>query len=233
MQGVFITGTDTGVGKTHVGVLLAKALSRKNINVIPRKPVESGCKKIGSKLVPGDALALKQASGYKGELEEVCRYRFAPAVSPVRAAHLSNTQLTTDQLVKACRHQEQGFSLVEGAGGFYSPLSEDGLNADLAEALQLPVLLVAKDILGALNHVLLNTEALHKRGLGLAGIVLNNLDNNRDRHMDNVADLSERLDCAVFYQNYCGDISGELVDTVIAVQTRPEIKRPHQLINLR
>ena len=231
MQGVFITGTDTGVGKTHIGVLLAKALTRRNITVIPRKPVESGCKTIGSKLIPADALALKQAARYKGELEEVCRYPFAPAVSPVRAAHLSRSHLTTEQLLKACRHGEQGFTLVEGAGGFYSPLSDDGLNADLAQALQLPVLLVAKDILGALNHVLLSTEALDKRGLGLAGIVVNNTDNNRDRdrHMDNTADLSNRLDCAVFYQNYCGGISEELVNTVIAVQTRTLSRRVRSL----
>ena len=62
MQGVFITGTDTGVGKTQIGVLLAKALARRNIKVIPRKPIESGCKIIGSALIPADALALKQAA---------------------------------------------------------------------------------------------------------------------------------------------------------------------------
>ena len=90
MHGVFITGTDTGVGKTHIGVLLARALSKQNIKVIPRKPIESGCKIIASELVPADALALKQAARYKGELREVCPYRFAPSVSPVRAVHMSN-----------------------------------------------------------------------------------------------------------------------------------------------
>lgn len=229
MRGVFITGTDTGVGKTHVGVLLAKALRDRNIRVIPRKPVESGCKLIGGELIPADALALKQAARYPGELKEICRYRFAHPVSPVRAAHLSNVRLKTALLVNACHHSEDGFTLVEGAGGFYSPLAEDGLNADLAEALGLPVLLVAKDILGALNHVLLNTEALHKRGLGLAGIVINNQDNYRDRHMDNVAELSARLDCPVFYQNYCGAISEELVNTVIAIQSRDLSEQPQRI----
>jgi len=225
MQGVFITGTDTGVGKTQIGVLLAKALTRKNIRVIPRKPIESGCKIIGSALIPADALALKQAARYKGELHEVCPYRFAPAVSPVRAAHLSNVQLKNAQLVKACRHDdEEGFTLVEGAGGLYSPLSEDGLNADLAVALKLPVLLVAEDKLGVLNHVLLNLEALDMYGLGLVGIVLNNPNNTRDRYMDNAADLRARLDCPVFKQNYCGSISDELVNEVIALPARPVAK---------
>ena len=225
MQGVFITGTDTGVGKTRIGVLLAKALYKKNIRVIPRKPVESGCKTMSGALIPADALALKQAAHYEGELREVCRYRFAAPVSPLRAANISNTALTTEQLVKACRHEdEEGFTLVEGAGGFYSPISEDGLNSDLAMALKLPVLLVAEDKLGALNQVLLNMEALDMCGLDLVGVVLNNLDNNRDRHMDNAADLRARLDCAVFKQNYCGNISDELVDKLIAPQARPIAK---------
>ena len=243
MQGVFITGTDTAVGKTRIGVLLAKALYKKNIRVIPRKPVESGCKTMSGALLPADALALKQAAHYEGELREVCPYRFAQPVSPVRAAHLSNSQLTTEQLVKACQHRDdEGFTLVEGAGGLYSPLTEDGLNADLAMALKLPVLLVAEDKLGVLNQVLLNIEALDMCGLGLlnqvllniealdmcgldlVGIVLNNLDNNRDRHMDNAADLRARLDCAVFKQNYCGNISDELVNAVIAKPARPVAK---------
>jgi dethiobiotin synthetase len=225
MQGVFITGTDTGVGKTRIGVLLAKALCKKNIRVIPRKPVETGCKTISGALIPADALALKQATGYEGELREVCPYRFSQPVSPVRAAQLSNAKLTTEQLVNACRHgDDDGFTLVEGAGGLYSPLAEDGLNADLAMALKLPVLLVAEDKLGVLNQVLLNLEALDMCGLDLAGIVLNNLDNNRDRHMDNAADLRARLDCAVFKQNYCSSISDELVDTVIASPARPVAK---------
>lgn len=224
MHGVFITGTDTGVGKTQIGVLLAKALTRKKIRVIPRKPIESGCKKIGSSLIPADALALKQAAHYAGELREVCRYQFATPVSPLRAANISNTRVTTEQLVNACRHKEDGFTLVEGAGGLYSPLSVDGLNADLAMALKLPVLLVAEDKLGVLNHVLLNVEALDMYGLRLAGIVLNNPNNTRDRYMDNAADLRARLDCAVFKHNYCGSMSDELVNAVLALPARPVAK---------
>jgi dethiobiotin synthetase len=225
MQGVFITGTDTGVGKTQIGVLLAKALTRKNIRVIPRKPIESGCKMIGSALIPADALALKQAARYDGELSEVCRYRFEAPVSPLRAAKISSAHVTTEQLVAACQHDdEEGFTLVEGAGGLYSPLSEDGLNADLASALKLPVLLVAEDKLGVLNHVLLNIEALDMYGLDLAGIVLNNPNNTRDRYMDNAADLRARLDCAVFIQKYCGNISEELVNKVITPTARPVAK---------
>ncbi len=203
MQGVFITGTNTEVGKTFVGVGIARALTQRDIKVIPRKPIESGCTKQGDELIPQDASALMEAANYQGSLSEVCPYRFEPPISPVRAAHLADKILTTEQLVNIClQGSEAGFLLVEGAGGFYSPLAEDGLNADLAVALQLPVLLVADDRLGALNQVLLNVEVIKMRGLQLAGVVLNAVNENQNDHMDNSADLRERLDCPVFSSPY-------------------------------
>jgi len=217
MQGIFITGTNTGVGKTHIGVLLAKALSAKNINVIPRKPVESGCEIINGELIPTDAQALKQAAGYRGKLAQVCPYRFEAPVSPPRAAHLARQTVATAQLVKACLHESgNDFILIEGAGGFYSPLAADGLNADLATALQLPILLVAEDALGVLNQVLLNVEAIKTRGLHLAGVVLNTLNNCQDERMDNASDLRERLGTAVFSMDYNNNsIPDELVRTIV------------------
>ena len=216
MQGVFITGTSTGVGKTFVGVEIARQLDQRKIKVIPKKPIESGCLMQDGELIPQDANALKQAARYKGALSEVCPYRFEPPVSPVRAAHLAHETLTTEQLVSVClQGSEKGFVLVEGAGGFYSPLTENGLNADLAVALQLPVLLVAEDKLGTINQVLLNVEVIKMRGLQLAGVVLNTLDENNNEHMDNSADLRERLDCPVFAIPYSHDGSVKLPDALI------------------
>ncbi len=216
MQGVFITGTSTEVGKTFVGVEIAKQLTRKNITVIPRKPIESGCIRQDNELIPEDATALKEAANYQGLLSEVCPYRFEPPISPVRAAHLANKILTTEQLVNIClQGSEDGFLLVEGAGGFYSPLAENGLNADLAVALQLPILLVANDKLGALSQVLLNVEAIQMRGLQLAGVVLNAVNNSQNDHMDNSADLRERLDCPVFANPYNKDGSSQIPDALI------------------
>ncbi len=217
MQGVFITGTGTEVGKTYVGIAIAKALNQRNIKVIPRKPVESGCLIQDDELIPQDAAALKEAAGYDGSLFEVCPYRFEPPISPVRAAHLANKILTTEQLVSTClQGSEQGFLLVEGAGGFYSPLAENGLNADLAVALQLPVLLVAEDKLGALSHVLLNVEAILMRGLPLAGVVLNAVNQPQNEHMDNAADLREKLDCLVFSNPYNSDGNSKLPESLLA-----------------
>jgi dethiobiotin synthetase len=216
MQGVFITGTSTEVGKTFVGVEIAKQLTKKNIKVIPRKPIESGCIRSENELIPQDATALKEAAEYQGLLSEVCPYRFEPPISPVRAAHLANKILTTEQLVNIClQGSEEGFLLVEGAGGFYSPLAENGLNADLAVALQLPVLLVADDKLGVLSQVLLNVEAIQMRGLHIAGVVLNAVNDEQNDHMDNSADLRERLDCPVFASPYNKDRDTQIPEALI------------------
>ena len=221
MQGIFITGSGTGVGKTFVGVEIARQLNQRKIKVIPRKPVESGCLKHNGELIPQDASALKKAADYPGPLSDVCPYRFEPPVSPARAAQLANKILSTEQLVNIClQGSEHGFLLVEGAGGFYSPLTEDGLNADLAVALQLPVLLVAEDKLGTLSQVLLSVEAIQKRGLQLAGVVLNSLNDEMNDHMDNAADLRERLACPVFANPYSKEgktqLPVALIDALIA-----------------
>jgi dethiobiotin synthetase len=218
MHGVFITGTSTGVGKTYIAALLAQALTEKNIRVIPRKPVESGCEIVNGELMPADAQTLKQASAYQGPLSAVCPYRFAPPVSPARAARLANQTLTTARLADACLHEsENGFMLIEGAGGFYSPLSEDGLNADLAMALQLPVVLVADNSLGVLNQVLLNAEAVNRRGLDLIAVILNNIGHSSSECMDNAADLKELLACKVhvYDQRHNQKLPEELIRTLI------------------
>jgi len=220
MQGVFITGTSTDVGKTFIAVEIARQLSQRHIMVIPRKPVESGCIRQGDKLMPRDATVLRAAANYQGPLSEVCPYRFEPPISPVRAAHLAGKTLSTEQLVKVCLDgSEDGFLLVEGAGGFYSPLTENGLNADLAAALQLPVLLVADDRLGVINQVLLNAEAIKLRGLRLAGVVLNLLSDDKNDAMDNAADLRERLDCPVYSSPHVmqgnAQLPAALIDTLM------------------
>ena len=215
MQGVFITGTSTDVGKTYTGVNIAKQLSQQNITVIPRKPIESGCTKENNQLIPLDATALKNAANYDGPLSEVCPYRFEPPISPVRAAHLANKILTTEQLLSIClQGSEKGFLSVEGAGGFYSPLAENGLNADLAVALQLPILLVADDKVGVINQVLLNAEAIQMRGLHLIGVVLNSTSPEINEQMDNAADLREKLSCGIYQLPFNPD-SADIPESLI------------------
>lgn len=199
MPGIFITGTDTGVGKTHVGSWLARELTSRGMRVVPRKPVESGCARQGTELMPQDALALKNAAQYSGTLQLVCPYPFEAAISPARAAQLVNKELRIEDLKNACLNgvSENDFLLMEGAGGFYSPLCSDGLNADLAQALGLPVLLVAEDRVGCINHVLLTLEAAHKRGLQVKAVVLNR-KNPAPSDMDNLTELQALSKCEIF-----------------------------------
>ncbi len=198
-QGIFITGTDTGVGKTWVGCRLVESLVRRGLNVRPRKPVESGCARTGDGLLPADAQALFEAAGRRGSLEEVCPYRLEAALSPERAAALVGLEIGLAQLTLAAQAQaDDAWLLVEGAGGFYSPLASDGLNADLAVALGLPVLLVAADRLGCINQVLLTLQAIESRGLKGAGVVLNQVEADRPADMDNAEDLRARITQPVF-----------------------------------
>ncbi len=199
-KGLFITGTDTGVGKTYIGIQLVASLHDNDIQVVPRKPIESGCQSTGGELIPRDAHLYFEAIHGKIPLAEICPYRFAPAISPQRAARLAHRPVLLEDVVKACTANVTpgDFLVVEGAGGFYSPLCEDGSNADLAEKLHLPILLVAEDRLGCLNHILLTAEAIHKRGLSLCAIVLNQKEVCMDEAINNFEDLTMLLDCPIY-----------------------------------
>lgn len=261
-HGIFITGTDTGVGKTVVGAALARALRAAGLKVTPRKPVESGVRNAGSRqpqrgeaqgcaepsgctaeghddlsggsgeAFPGayaagkphssphgcarrvsgeglsrppcghgtdcatDAETLHEAAGAPGTLDEVCPFRFVPPVSPKRAARLAGCRLTLDDLEAACCAgvDDGDFLLVEGAGGLLSPIAEDGLNADLALRLGLPLLIVAPDRLGVINHTLMTLEAARSRGLQPVAIVLNGGAGDGNTAAANAAELAELID---------------------------------------
>lgn len=195
-NGLFITGTDTGVGKTRVGVALAQGLRARGVDVRVRKPVESGCIEVDGERMPQDAIALREAAGCGEPLARVCAFRLRAPLSPERAAALEGIALSPDAVVDAClRGAQDGFLLVEGAGGVLSPVADGALNVDLASALGLPVLVVAADRLGTINHTLLACEALGRRGLAIAGVVLSTPDANAAsaRGMDNAGDLARWL----------------------------------------
>ncbi|MFZ2407605.1 MAG: dethiobiotin synthase [Methylobacter sp.] len=191
-HGLFVTGTDTGVGKTQIAAALAHLLADRNLVVRPRKPVESGCqRRKGDRLMPEDARTLQVATRTDEPLAHICPYPMEPALSPERAAVLSGKTLTLDDVQAACLKgvADTDFLLVEGAGGFYSPLVSGALNVDLAVTLSLLVLLVAADRLGTIGHTLMAVEAIRRRGLTLAGVVLNRLSSHADPLMDNATDL--------------------------------------------
>lgn len=195
VSGFFITGTDTDVGKTYASGCIAHTLISNGIKVIPRKPIASGCiKQADGSLVSGDALFLKQACESPDPISTLCRYQFEPPVSPQLAIEQAGLFISTDDLVKACdlpqTPSENTQYLVEGAGGFFSPLCSDGLNQDLAKALNLPVILVVKNQLGCINHTLLTLHAIEQAGLQTLCIVLNFADQtNHLKGIENWTDI--------------------------------------------
>lgn len=191
--GVFVTGTDTGVGKTFIACHLLQVWRQAGWVVAPRKPVESGCLTRDGRLIPADARALAQAAGWNADTDwtAVTHFCLAEPLAPDLAARRQGRPLVLQELITAADHPPGTRRLTEGAGGFYSPLCEDGLNADLAVALGDPVLLVAEDRLGTLNVCLLTLEALERRGLRLAGIVLNRRRQDVHPGLDNANTLAQ------------------------------------------
>ena len=174
MAGVFITGTDTGVGKTFVARGIASALRDRGRRVGVMKPIETGCGG-GTTWRPADALALRAAAGSTLPLDRVCPYRLDAPLAPDVAARLENVRIDPVAIVAAFRAiaQEHDVTLVEGAGGLLVPIRERYTMADLAGDLGLPLLVVVDSKLGAINHTLLTIEAAAARGLAVRGYVLN------------------------------------------------------------
>lgn len=200
--GLFVTGTDTDIGKTWVGTRIVRALYERGVKVTPRKPVESGWAHDLHDLSTTDTYQLAEAAGldvtHDEVIQQVCPNHFAAPLSPPRAAELEGHTLHIATLAQQCRQNitNDDFLYVEGAGGIYSPLATDGLNADLAMHLVLPVVLITEDRVGCINHVLLAVEAIERRGLQLAGIVLNT-KSQQPAHMDNQHDLQGLLDVPI------------------------------------
>lgn len=175
MQGIFITGTDTGVGKTYVGAGLAAAFREKGIDVGVMKPAETGCVLRKGVLVPRDAVKLIKAGGVDDPLDLVNPYRFRDPLAPAIAAAREGKRIDVRRIVSAFRTlaRKHAYMIVEGAGGIMAPLAADRLYLDLAGVLNLPVLVVARPGLGTINHTLLTVMALRSRGLRIAGTVIN------------------------------------------------------------
>ena len=195
-SGYFITGSDTDVGKTYIACEIVRQLRARGLAVETRKPAESGCEPDASgKLQTHDAHALRQANDNLETIERIAPYRFRAALAPHRAARLEGFELQLAQLIDACsRDRADSRLVVEGAGGFYSPLAADGLNADLASALNLPVIAVIDDRIGAVNQSLMTIAAIASRGLQIAALVLNQVSPGTDAAMDNAADLAPYSD---------------------------------------
>lgn len=180
-RGLFITGTDTGVGKTYVAVRIADELRRRGIDVGVMKPAETGCRKRNGRLYPSDAARLKKAARVRDKLVDINPYRFSLPLAPSVAAELEGRHIDPKKMLNAFHKllEKHEYVIVEGAGGIMAPLSENYSYLDLAGNFDLPVLIVARPGLGTINHTLLTIAALKQRKLKIAGVVINYSDDRK------------------------------------------------------
>jgi dethiobiotin synthetase len=167
--GLFVTGTDTGVGKTAVAVALLRLALRRGRRPVPYKPAETGCAPEAT-----DARQLWEAAGRPVPLAAVCTHAFPLPAAPAQAAAAAGVAIDLDDLVRRARELRAAgdFLLIEGAGGLLVPYTGNLTAADLAARLALPVLVVARTALGTINHTALTLAELARRGLPVAGVVL-------------------------------------------------------------
>lgn len=195
MSGVFVAGTDTGVGKTLAASALLHAWRRRHARVVGMKPVAAGALRIGDRWTCEDAEALRAASSIEVPPELDNPVLLPEPMSPHLAAARAGLGVDIDHIVR-CYRELAGRAdavVVEGAGGFLVPLDEHRTGADLARALALPVVLVVGLRLGCLNHALLTAEAIRARGLALAGWICNRIDPAMREPEGNIAYLRARL----------------------------------------
>lgn len=195
-RGLFVTGTDTGIGKTRISVALLSALRARGLRTAAMKPVASGSQRSAAgRLENEDALALQAAAGATQRYEQVNPYAFEPPIAPHLAAEEAGVRLDLPWLCTLAQNMAATVDvvIVEGVGGWAVPLDADHTLADFAQRLGWPVILVVGLRLGCLNHALLTAEAIEQRGLHLAGWIANAVDPHFDRCAENIHTLNTRL----------------------------------------
>jgi dethiobiotin synthetase len=194
-HGVFITGTDTGIGKTHASVALLQALAAAGLPAAGMKPVASGCEQTPQGLCNDDALALIQASRPQPAYALCNPYALRDAVAPHLAAAAQGVTVELPPLREAYAALQAlaGRIVVEGAGGWCVPLSDSLMQADIPRALDLPVILVVGLRLGCINHALLSARAIQADGCRLLGWIGNAVEALQPLRAQNVATLRRLL----------------------------------------
>lgn len=175
---IFVTGTDTEVGKTRISVGLIALLQQQKLKTVGMKPIASGCDWLDGEWKNDDALAMIKQSDVALPYTMVNPYAFEPAIAPHIAAKQADVSICLNTIKKCYQQikQQADAVVVEGAGGWLVPINDDHTMADLVHKLDLPVVLVVAIKLGCINHALLTAEAIQRKGLKLAGWVANHLE---------------------------------------------------------
>ncbi|MAF83207.1 MAG: dethiobiotin synthase [Chromatiales bacterium] len=201
MDGYFITGTDTGVGKTLVATGLLAAANEQGLRTVGIKPVAAGCFSAktdsGSTLINADALALQSAASIAIDYRQVNPVALEEPIAPHIAAANSGIHMSAGELVQHCRRvtadSQAQFVIVEGAGGWLVPLNKTETMADFCTELGFPVIIVVGMRLGCLNHTLLTVQAVRAAGLSIAGWVANCIEPDMTALADNLQSLQDLL----------------------------------------
>jgi dethiobiotin synthetase len=186
LRGLFVTGTDTGVGKTTVSVALLRHARRAGLRPIPFKPVETGCQ-----ASPEDARALWRAAQPSIPQSDACLYVLRLAAAPALAALAEDVRIDLDRIVERARLlADQGdFLLVEGAGGLLVPYDGQLTTVELAQRLGLPLLIVARTALGTVNHTALTLREAARGSLSVAGVIFSRTTDHVEPHESGNATL--------------------------------------------
>ena len=194
-RGVFVTGTDTGVGKTWVSLGLIAALKSEGLEVTAMKPISAGCESTAEGLRNEDALMLQREASAARPYDMINPIALEPAIAPHIAAAEAGVPIDLDRIEIAYSGlaADADVCVVEGAGGWLVPLGTQVTFADLVARLNLPVLLVVGIRLGCLNHALLTVESIRRRNLPLIGWVANRLSPDTLRAAENIESLETRI----------------------------------------
>ncbi len=178
MNGFFITGTDTGIGKTVVTACLTALFKSQDMDVGVMKPIETGVDPVCSSSANSDAKFLMESSSSTDTEEEVCPYRFKTPASPYQAAQIAGTQIQPSTILEKFKvlQSRHSMMMVEGIGGLLVPITYKYSVADLALKIGLPLIIVSRFRVGTLNHTLLTINAAQQYGLKIKGIILNQLE---------------------------------------------------------
>ncbi len=181
-KGVFVTGSDTGVGKTVIAGAIAAAVKAHGLGVGVMKPVASGAKEIEGKLVSEDAVYLKKIIDSTDDDDLVNPIRLEPPIAPTMAALKSGIQIDIDKICSAYKEltNRHDFVVVEGIGGLMVPIDDTLFVADMVSKMDLALVIVSRDYLGTINHTLLTVEYARSRNIRIKGIVINMLKGNDD-----------------------------------------------------
>ncbi len=197
MGGLFITGTDTDVGKTMVTGILARMLRQDGLDLGVWKPVQSGHALHHSE---GDVMRLKTMSGIADDPSAMCLHAVMEPLAPSLALSRAGIHATRRDLLNHLKAYKQAHKniLIEGAGGFFVPMTEDTTVADLACEVSYPVLIVARPSLGTVNHTALTAAYARQRGLEVAGVIISGMPEGDDRmEWANIPMIEEYAQCPV------------------------------------